>query len=305
MLSTLLGFSKEDSLFIYRPSKVVITPNVLFQDLELRINGAHSSIVSFEPGQTVSAGVTLSYKWFVGSLYYGVYNELEDDLKDKSAYLDFRFNFTKRRGGLDVYIQWYKGFSIKEPPRNSEGSLVDFSNPNLDLMNSGFNFYYSLNKEHSVQSVYKYNELQKKSGGTFLVGLSHHYTRLRFSNSIFPDDIVNEIEMLGERNDGKFLALIPTVGYQFNLVKNKFNISPTLQLGLGLQHQSYMSDAKGDFNGFNRAIKFNFNMPIGVNNLNNYYGIVGRYDKSIFYLERGIDIHFNLISIKAFFGFRF
>ena len=193
ILSSLSSFGSEDSLFIDRPSRFVITPNLLFQNLELNVSGAHSSIVSFVPGPTLSAGGTLSYKWFVGSLYYGLYNEFGNYGK-KTTYYDFRFNFTKRRGALDLYLQWYKGFDVKELPISDDGvPVLDMYDPNLDLMNFGFNFYYSLNKNHSVQSSYKYNELQTKSSGAFLVGLSQYYTRIRYSNSIFPDDIIVDV----------------------------------------------------------------------------------------------------------------
>lgn len=283
----------------------MVSPNFLFQSLNLTINGAHGSIVSFEPGKTAAVGATLSYKWFVGSLYYSVYNEYDGELEDKSKYLDFRFNFTRRRGGLNLYFQWYKGFSIKDLPRANDGSLIELANPNLDLFSGGFDFYYSLNEDHSVQSVYKYNELQTRSSASLLVGVSQNYTRIRFTNSIFPDDIINEVEMLGEENDGKFLALIPTLGYQYNFIKNKLNISPTAIVGLGGQYQNYISAAKGDFTGFNAALKYGFNLPIGINNTNNYFGIIGRYDRSVFFLERNIEIDYDIYSIKAYLGIRF
>lgn len=300
-----LAYGNTDSLFIDRPSKFVVTPNILIQNLHLTINGAHGSIVSYEPGKTAVVGGTLSYKWFVGSLYYSVYNEFNSGLEEKTKYFDFRFNFSRRRGALDLYFQWYKGFSIKELPKANDGSLVDVANPNLDLLTAGANFFYSINPKHSMQSVYKYNELQTRSSGSFLVGVSQNYSQISFTNSIFPDDIIDEVEMLGEENDGDFLALIPTAGYQYNFIKNKFNFSPTAFGGMGIQYQNYESAAKGDFNGFNRSVKYGFNLPVGMNNPKNYFGIITRYEKSIFYLERGVDIEYEQFSIKAYFGIRF
>ena len=298
-------FCQTDSLFIDRPSNFVITPNFLFQNLDLTINGAHGNIVSYEPGKTGAIGATLAYKWFVGSLYYSIYNEYDSGLEEKSKYFDFRFNFSRRRGALDLYFQWYKGFSIKELPKSNDGNLLELADPNLDLFSGGANFYYSINPRHSVQSVYKYNELQTSSSSSFLAGISQNYTQISFTNSIFPDDIIGEIEMLGEDNDGKFLSLIPTAGYQYNFISNKFNFSPTTFVGFGVQYQDYISAAKGNFKGFNRSVKYGFNLPIGINNPKNYFGIIGRYEKSIFYLERSINIHYTLYSIKAYLGIRF
>ena len=298
-------YGNTDSLFIERPSNFVITPNLLVQNLDLTINGSHGSIVAFEPGQTAAIGGTLSYKWFVGSLYYSVYNEFNSGLEEKTKYFDFRFNFSRRRGALDLYFQWYKGFSIKELPKANDGNLVEIANPNLDLFSGGANFFYSLNDKHSMQSVYKYNELQTRSSGSLLVGVSQNYTKISFTNSIFPDDILDDVDMLGEENDGDFIGLIPTVGYQYNFIKKRFNFSPTAFGGFGIQYQDYESAAKGNFTGFNRSVKYGFNLPIGINNAKNYFGLVTRYEKSIFYLERSIDIEYEQYSIKAYFGIRF
>lgn len=305
LIIPVLTHGNNDSLFVNRDGGFVLTPNVLFQNLDLTINGAHGSIVSFEPGKTVALGGTLSYKGLVGSIYYSVYNEFQGELESKSEYLDFRFNFTRRRGGLDLYFQKYNGFSIKELPTDANGALVNLANPNIDLITGGFNIYYSLNQAHSVQSVYKYNELQTRSSGSLQLGLSQNYTRIRFTNSIFPDDIIAQDQMLGENNDGKFIALIPTIGYQYNLIQNKFNVSPTATAGIGIQYQEYISAAKGNFQGVNAAVRIGGNLPVGINNEKNYYGIIGRYDKSIFFLEKGIEIHYDLFSIKAYFGIRF
>ncbi len=296
---------QSDSLFIERDSKLVIKPNFLFQNLDLTINGAHGDIVSFEPGNTGALGVTLYYKWFVGSFYYGVYNESKNGSQIRSTYQDFRFNFSKRRAGLDVNFQWYKGFSIKEFPASFDKENIGNVDPNLELFSYGFNFYYSLNKDFSVQSIYKYNEMAKKSSGSVIVGLHQNYTQLSYTNSIFPDDITDNNENEVSNNDGKFFALIPTLGYQYNLVKNKFHVSPTFSAGIGGQYQSYMSDAKGDFKGFNTALRYNVNLPIGYNGEKSFFGVIGRYDKSTFFLERGIEIHYALISLQAYFGIRF
>ena len=305
LLFPLFTYGNTDSLFVNRPSKFVITPNFLFQNLNLTIDGAHGSIVKYEPGKTAAIGGTLAYKWFVGSLYYSVYNEFDGELKQKSKYFDFRFNFSRRRGALDLYFQWYNGFSIKELPQTNVENIAALANPNLDLFSGGANFFYSINPKHSMQSVYKYNELQTRSSGSFLVGVAQNYTQISFTNSIFPDDIVDGLEMVGDQNDGKFLALIPVAGYQYNFIKGKFNFSPTAFGGLGVQYQDYMSVAKGNFKGFNRSVKYGFNIPVGINNPKNYFGIIGRYENSIFYLERSIEMKYELYSIKAYLGIRF
>ncbi len=300
-----LLIGQNDSAFVQREGDFVLKPNFLFQNLNLSIDGAHGDIIAFEPGNTAAIGMTASYKWFVASLYYGVYNEYNNELKNKSTYRDFRFNFSKRHAGLDLNFQWFKGFSIKELPESVDPSLIEQLNPNLDLFTFGINFYYGLNKNLSIQSAYKYNELQKSSSGSVIVGLSQNYSQLNFTSNIFPDDIALGMNMAEDKNDGKFLAFIPTVGYMYNFVEGKYHCSPNVLAGMGVQYQDYVSEAKGNFKGINRAVRYNLNLPVGYNGNKVFFGAVGRYDNFIYYLERSVEIKYNLLSLKAYFGVRF
>lgn len=294
-----------DTLFVQREGDFGIKPNFLFQDLNLTIEGAHGDIASFEPGNTGAFGLTVSYKWLVASFYYGVYNETNGELEAKTTYQDFRFNFSRRRMGLDINFQWYTGFSIKEFPRLEDGVKLTDIDPDLELFSYGFNYYYSLNKSFSVQSIYKYNEWQPNSSGSVIIGLNHNFSQLKFTNNIFPDDIMSNENKPIENNDGVFIALIPIIGYQYNYVLKKIHISPAFSSGIGLQYQEYKSVSKGNFKGINSAVRFNLDIPIGYNGDKHYFGVLGRYDNSIFFLERSVEIYYTLLTAKMYFGIRF
>jgi len=298
--------AEADTLFVNRDSNFGIKPNFLFQNLNLRIEGAHGDIASFEPGNTGAFGLTVSYKWLVASFYYGVYNETNGELEARTTYQDFRFNFSRRRMGLDINFQWYNGFSIKEFPRLEDGVKFTDIDPDLELFSYGFNYYYSLNKSFSVQSIYKYNELQTESSGSVIIGVNHNFSQLKFTNNIFPDDIMSNEEKTIENNDGVFIALIPTIGYQYNYVfNNKFHISPGISVGVGAQYQNYESVSKGNFKGVNSAMRYNFDLPVGYNGDKYFFGLLGKYDNSIFFLEKSVEIFYTLITAKVYFGIRF
>jgi hypothetical protein len=293
-----------DTLFVKREGKFGLKPNFVFQNLNLKIEGAHGDIVTFEPGNTGAVGIAISYKWLAVSFYYGIYNETNGELEAKTTYQDIRLNFSKRRMGLDVNFQWYNGFSITEFPKLENGETVTDIQPDLELFSYGFNYYYSLNKEFSVQSIYKYNELQLKSRGSIIIGLNHNYSKLSFTKNIFPDDIVSGLGNEIENNDGVFIALIPTIGYQYNYIHNKFHISPGFSIGFGLQYQEYESVSKGVFKGVNTGLRYNFDVPIGYNGNKCYFGLLGRYDNSIFFLEKNIEIYYTLLTARIYFGIR-
>jgi hypothetical protein len=284
--------------------KIEFQPNFLFQNMSLTIKGA-KTIVTYEPGKSGAIGLTVSYKGIDLGLNYSVVSEGVGSLNEKTQYYDIRLNGYSRRFGLDANFQWYSGFSIAELPESVPDSLTGIIQPNLGLVNYGFNLFYSFNKKMSLKSIFKYRERQLKSSGAFIVGLSQNYTRLSFTNTIFPDNISADWNIETSENKGLFYALIPTIGYQYNFVNKNFHISPSISYGIGVQYQNYSSNNKNNFKGYKKGNMLSANLPIGYNGDNVYYGVIGRYNQSVFKLEKNAKMDYSLLSLKIFVGIRF
>jgi hypothetical protein len=304
----LLVFGNTDSTsFIKHKSKIEVKPYFVTQKLSLKLQG-NTSLATYEPGLTGSVGLSVSYKFLGASFGRSVFNEKVGELKEKSEYFDLRLNFSGRRVALDLDFQWFIGFSVSDLPNNISDSLKEFIQPNLDLVNYGVNFYYGLNKKMSIQSIYKYNERQLKSSGSIIVGLKQNFIELSYSSTIFPEEILTDSrigDIVDSENQGSFFTIIPVVGYQYNLIKEKIHLSPFASVGYGVQYQSYISKSKGNFKGFRNATTINFNLPFGYNGDKIYYGVVGKYNQTISDIQNRGNMNYSLFSLKFFFGIRF
>ncbi len=305
LFAPLIGFGTLDTTnFEKHTSKIELKPYFVIQKLSLKL-GEQGNIVTYEPGLTGSAGLNISYKFINLSLGRSVISQKMGALDKESKYYDIRLSSYRKRFGFDINFQWFIGFSVANFPSNVSDSLKNFVRPNLDLVNYGINFYYSINNNLSLQSIYSYKERQLKSAGSLIVGLYQNYTELSYSSTIFPEEFASEYQAAQLENTGDFYTIIPTIGYQYHLVKKNLHISPFASFGFGGQHQNYSSNEKGDFNGFRRVTTMNFNLPIGYNGDDIYYGVIGKYRQTISAIQHSANMNYSLFSLNFFIGIRF
>ncbi|MDG1476763.1 MAG: DUF4421 family protein [Vicingaceae bacterium] len=303
----LIWGNSDSTAFIKHKSKLEVKPYFVTQNLSLKLRG-NASFVTYEPGLTGAVGLGVSYKSVGASFGRSIYNQKMGELKNKSEYFDFRLSFYGRRTAFEVDFQWFIGFSLTDFPSDLPLSFKEVVQPNLDLVNYGFNFYYGLNRKVSLKSIYKYNELQLKSAGTVIIGLRQNFIKLSYSSTIFPEEILVDFttgNTVGTENEGDFFTIIPMVGYQYHLIKDRFHISPFAAVGYGAQYQNYMSDSKGDFKGFREATALSVNLPLGYNGDKLFYGIIGKYDQTISDIQTRGSMDYSLLSLKFFLGIRF
>jgi len=297
----------DSTSFIKHDSKIEVKPYFVNQKLSLKLRG-NNSLATYEPGLTGSVGLSVSYKFIGIGFGKSVFNEKVGPLKEKSEYFDLRLSYFGRRVAADFDFQWFIGFSFADLPNGIDDSLKEFIQPNLDMVNYGVGFYYGINKKMSIQSIYKYNERQLKSSGSVIVGLKQNFIELSYSGTIFPEEIFATAGMGSSENSenrGNFLTIIPVLGYQYNFIKDEFHLSPFFSAGYGTQYQSYISDAKGNFKGFRKAMTINFNLPFGYNGDKMYCGFVGKYNQTISEIQDRGNMNYSLLSVNLFWGIRF
>jgi len=289
-------------LFEKRKNELEILPFLEGQSLKLTITGEKSNI-EYRPGRTLTLGASAYYKGFGGGAGISLLDDEGGRLGKEAKYWDFRFSFYTRRFATDMSFQWFEGFSIQELPPAVPDSAQNNIRPDLTLFHIGFNVYYGLSRKVSLRSIYSYNEMQLKGAGTFIAGLYQDYSMLRFSNTIFPDDISKDFKIIPSRNSGKFYSLIPTLGYQYNFIIKKVHFSPLISGGIGVLYQNYIEGANERVNGYGLAHKYYLHLPVGYNGEKLYYGAIFRLENTVDNLKGAI-MRLELSSIKAFIGIR-
>lgn len=300
----LLSFAQKDSLGIYQhQQKLIIIPQYNYTSMYLKIFGKKESI-QYRPRQSQSVGLEVSYKWLGVGLSYGIFDDSNNALENKIVNYDFRFDFFFKRFFINSNFQYFKGFSIQDPPEGFSTEEIEKLNPNLELSNIGINMIYALNKNYSFKAIYKNNGRLNSSRGTFLGGLSQYYTRLSSKTSFYPDEILKLTKIKTYSSFGKFYSIFLVLGYQYAFIYKKWYIAPSAIIGSGTQYQNYIYNENIYRKEFQFAYKYIINIPFGYNGDKYFYGLTYNYDNNRMLIENA-RMNMQFSSLKVFFGMRF
>jgi len=297
------NLNAQDSLYFQSiNSKFIVKPNAVLQSYKLNIHSKNFKMI-YKPDNSLNVGVNFTYKKIGIGLAYNLLNQDENILDEKTTFYDIRVNYFSRHLAINMYYDYYKGFSIDELPEEFvNDQKIEKAQPNLKLMAIGANVFYAFSKKHSFKAIYNYTEIQKKSAGSFLLGLSQFYTLLYSKKNIFPDAIAEKYKIPIRSNYGKFYTLLPFVGYTYTFVKGAFYSGITLAVGGGTQWQRYKV-ANIKQNDFNWAYKYYSVLKIGHNATHWFYGISFSLDRNTAFIDKAI-INFQYNQLMFFVAYR-
>lgn len=168
----------------------------------------------YAPNTPLGIGVGLSWKGMGISFRYG-FDFLRGDVsRGETKSFDFQYHYYDRKMIYDFIWQNYKGFYIE----NNNNNYTLF--PNLGLSKLGlFGQYVLKGNQFSYRAVFDQSERQLQSIGSFLLGGSIHYARVRFNKSF---EIDKSVYQFG-----------PNIGYAYTWVfKKDYFISGSLTTGI-------------------------------------------------------------------------
>ena len=293
----------QDSLY-FQPinNKFIIKPNTVLQSYKLNIHNK-SFLLAYKPSNSLNIGSYFSYKKIGLGIGYNLLNQDESILDKKTTFYDIRLNYFSRHLALNLYYDYYKGFSINELPEEfSNDNKIEKIQPNLKLISVGINTLYAFSKKNSFKAIYNDAEIQKKSTGSFILGISQFYTLLFSKKTIIPDAIAEKYKIPIRSNFGKFYTILPNIGYNYTFVKNAFYSNIMFAVGGGTQWQRYKI-AKIKQNDFNWAYKYYSVLKIGYNTPHWFYGASFSLDNNTAFINNAY-LNFKYKQMIFFVGYR-
>jgi hypothetical protein len=177
-----------------------------------------------------------------------------DRLKKQYGETKFRninINIQGRFVNWGLFYRDYKGFYLSnyKPyyPNWNKDSLGYPKSPGLRIIEAGLNLAFNFNKNFSMNAAFAQGERQKKSAGSFLMGLSERYQRIDADTSFVPPTQGALYPNLDKLKYGNFTSTILTLGFGYQIVIKKFHFTPVLMAGSGFQIQSYEQTDKKRF----------------------------------------------------------
>ena len=267
--------------------------------------------IEYEPNSTLNLGVGFTYKWFGLNLAFNFpFMNNDDDIYGKTQRLDIQSSIFARKYAIDLFFQYYKGYYVANPTIINPGWLPGDAYPiRGDIRSSSlggtFSYIFNHNK-FSYRAAFNFNERQKKSAGSFLVGGGVLIYNLLSDSGLVPSQLFPDSVKAISIDGVKVNSLFALGGYAHTFVIRNWYFTLALGLGPGL------SSTKTKFpdNDFIKVrSKFSviteFRGSVGYNSDAFYVGL--SWFSGAFAIDSSNDIliTYSLSKIHFYVGYRF
>ncbi|MEM7549618.1 MAG: DUF4421 domain-containing protein [Bacteroidota bacterium] len=197
--------------------------------------------INYEPNDRFNLGFGFSYKWanLDIALNFPFIND-DDDVFGETSRFDAQGNLYLRKFIIDANYQRYSGYYVENPETYIPNFQPDPSFPirsDISTFSIGIQSFYLFNNEHlSLRSSFLYNERQKRSAGSFIMGPYFLFFRLEADESIIPEEIRTQVNSVIDFSTTRFINAGLNFGYVHTFViKKRFFITPFVAVGFGTE----------------------------------------------------------------------
>ncbi|KAB5490946.1 DUF4421 domain-containing protein [Flagellimonas hadalis] len=219
----------------------------------------------------------------------------DDELKGKSSFQNYQVNVFPGRLVQNVFFRRMKGFYVENTsdflPTWSEGD-PHLQFPDLKSITWGGSTGLVLNKDFSLRALLNRQEWQLESRGSLVPMIQYEFTKM---TNNFEDNTY------GKEN---IVDLRVGVGYYYNwVVASKFNMAPSLRVGIGPKFSKYTLSGEVEKNDYLVA-EYGAGIQLGYNTDHFYMGIIGELDGTSYRDSDSNAISNNLWRAVFYVGYR-
>jgi len=263
------------------------------------------AMIRYQPESKESAGLGITYKWFTLDVTFKLGNSRHDVESSKA------FDFQGRVFGLKQYVElaykYYFGYEIRNA-QNLSDVLPDSVTRRDDIRTSYLNleYMYAFNYgKFSFKAPFFYNEIQKKSAGSFVAGASFVSYLLDGDKAILPEEAWSDFNPKLSFESLYLASLSLQFGYMYTLViGGNFYITLGLIPGVALSAGDYQVDTR-EMIGLFPSLNIRTMNSMGYNARSIYVGLQFEGDVYSARIDKAANVGIAHSKGKIFFGYRF
>ena len=297
---------------IFTPRFVIITKKNEFTltNNEADTTGQKGNALVFKPNDPLNIGLGFTYKWLGINMAFKLpFLNNDDDIYGKTRRFDLSTHLYGRKLVFDISFQWYKGYYLANPQGIVPGWNVGDAFPSRgDLRVTSFGgagYYIFRHKKFSYRAAFTFNERQKKSAGSLVLGGGFSWYFIRADSSL--TSVKYNLDM-GEMNVEKAnLGNYYSVGgYAHTFVVKYFFLSLTLGLGVGVSSERiFIEDNSEKFKQVGLSLVSVFRASVGYNNDKFYVGLSMFNNGFALSPVNNIGTTYSFSSVNIYVGYRF
>ena len=267
--------------------------------------------LNFSPNNYYHVGFNFSNIILTFGFYPGIKFGAKAD-KGTTKSKDIQVTLIGRRVITDVNYQRYSGFYVfnsKDYEINIFNADNIFIRPDLNVFSFGVNTMFVFNyRKYSLRGSFSFTDVQRKSAGSFMLGLYHSYTLFTSFDSTFistqlRDQFTSDLYNI---NNISLITVGLSGGYGYTYVYKKLILSSVVNIGIGAQKTNYENtDKKGHTLSINPSVHLNAKAAIRYDNLRFFIGLVSNYDNNYTLNPKLFNTESYIARVLIFSGYRF
>lgn len=240
-LTTTRALSAQDSAHIidYSDRLLIRVYTVTKSNSLAIVNEGAGKTLKLLPNGNTSLGLGFNYKKFGLGVAFGLpASEQRDRKYGRTRRLDLQGSMYGKKFGVDGFFQKYEGYYNENPQ--------DFIDWNRDLqpriesmriLSAGATVFYVFNSDtYSYRAAFVRDEIQRRSSGSFLLGLFGNYDEGSTEEGFIPEEFPDSLRTIIDVKEFKNLAAGVSLGYAHNFViDEKFILGIAVLPGFGYQ----------------------------------------------------------------------
>jgi hypothetical protein len=229
-----------------------------------RINNTQ---LRYRPVHDISLGMGVSYKWFALDITFSLGLRNNSDFENTKSF-DFQGRMFSSKQFVSTTIQYYQGYKLSSVS-GTDVNINEESTRREDIrtINFGLQYMYSFNyTKFSLKAPFVFNEVQRKSAGSTIIGASFSMFVMDADSSIVPPEISTYFEPNIHLLDLNVLSVALSFGYMYSFVyREHFFLTLSLIPGINFNSGDYLTENRN-------TISPNFNLKLNSMNAIGYNG---------------------------------
>lgn len=290
--------------------KFYIKPLVTVRSLNLDFRDENENIDDITYSATTNAYLGLGiYLFDIGlEVSFRLPNESQDPTTyGETDVLDFQTNIYGRKWGGDLAFQRYSGFFLEQPGDHlaswQQGDPYP-QRPDLSMSNSQLNVFYIFNHNRfSYRSAFNQADMQTRSAGSFLLGLSTSTFSFSADSTLIPQESRDSFAEDAIVSGARFTVLGLLPGYAHNFIYKQFYLNVSLSVGPAHLWTRYTTEDR-ERNEIGIQPILNLRSAIGYNS-DSFFGGISVVNHAVSNQIDNLDIRGSSGNVKFFVGYRF
>lgn len=261
-----------------------------------------------KPNGPTSIGVGINYKSLGLNLGFGIPRSAESNrIYGKTNRFDVQMGLYPEKYAFDGYAQIYRGYYNVNPEDFTDWTAdVKPQLRDMKVFSVGLNALYVFNNRHfSYKAAFVRNQIQKKSAGSFILGVFGQMDLVRTDDGFIPGEFPDSLRQSFDLKSYNTIAIGVSVGYIYTWVISK-NVFFNIGLTPGFGNQRVQIEATDGSKSVNNsaAAQLSGRSAVGVELKHFYFGVTGSLVWRNF-KYKGYDLGLSTEQIRVFVGKRF